>query len=76
VFQLLLLVFFPPQGHVTLCVNVGHPEKREVWPFQALDVVRTHQRGETTNSPQKTKKTNITIYGQATHIFTPAPTPA
>jgi hypothetical protein len=51
-------------------------KKREVWPFQALDVVRTHQRGETTNSPQKTKKTNITIYGQATHIFTPAPTPA
>jgi hypothetical protein len=74
-----------PQGHVTrLCVSMWAIPKREVWPssFQVSRWCRTytrthHQKGETHNNPKrKRKKTNITIYGQATHIFTPAPTPA
>jgi hypothetical protein len=48
--------------------------------FNSADVVHaptSHQKGETHNNRKKyKKKTNITIYGQATHIFTPAPTPA
>lgn len=58
VFQLLLLLFSRSRD-VTLCVNVGHPEKREVWPFQALDVVRTHQGEKQPTAPKKPKRPTL-----------------